>query len=500
MLLNDSIKYWSSKTPMKTAIIAGDRYYTYNEVWSNINNFSSWIVSNTNIQDRIGILLENCPETVFAVYGVTKAGRICVPMDADIHKRNLKYIVNDCSIKTIITSSKILKRLTIVEDIIKNIVLVNGDDADLDFTKIISEENSVGEHIPCFENDVPAFILYTTGTTGPQKGVVLSHYNLLEATKNINEFMQIESDIVESLPMRLSHSFGFARLRSVFSVGGTVILENGFLRPEKVIFNMKKYFANAISSVPAGFVILLNYYQDSFKEISGNIKYIEIGSASMRLSHKEMLMELCPKARICMHYGLTEASRATFIEFHSNKEKLNTVGKASPNVQIKIVDEAGIDVGLNKQGNILVKGNMVTIEYFNKVNQTKQNIKNGWLNTGDLGIIDQEGHVHLLGRKKEIINVGGLKVAPGEVEQVLLKHQDILEVGVVGKPTDDLNMEAICAFIVTDNPEINLEGIQKFCKEELETYKLPNRISIVKSLPMTDSGKIKRHLLREIKD
>ena len=501
MLLDNSIEYWSSKVPAKTAIIADGKKYSYADLWLSVKKFASWVAFNTKTNARIGILLENCPETIFAVYGVIRAGRISVPIDVDIHERNLRYIIDDCSIETIITSSKGMEKLANIRGgIIKNVIVVNGDGPDLDFNKIISEYDVENEFSPDFENDIPALILYTTGTTGPQKGVVLSHFNLLEATKNINQFMQIKSDIIESLPMRLSHSFGFARLRSAFSVGGTVILENGFLRPEKIIFNMKKHYANAISSVPAGFAILLDYYQNFFKEICDKIKYIEIGSATMRQSHKDLLMELCSKARICMHYGLTEASRAAFIEFHSDKEKLNTVGKASPNVLIKIVDDEGINLGIDKQGNILVKGNMVTNKYFNKDHQTNQSIKNGWLNTGDIGMIDNCGYLHLLGRKKEIINVGGLKVAPGEIEQVLLKHPDIIEVGVIGKPSEDLNMESVCAYIVTENRNINLKDINNFCIEELETYKLPKKISIIKSLPRTSSGKVQRHLLKEIQD
>ena len=188
-----------------------------------------------------------------------------------------------------------------------------------------------------FKYDI-TLISYTTGTTGPQKGVMLSHRNLLSATNNINKFIGIDSGVIESVPMRLSHSFGFARLRCIFEVGGTVVLENGLLRPEKVLTNIKKYKVNALSLVPSGFTIILDYYKDLFKTIAQQIKHIEIGSSQMYERHKIELIKLCPKARICMHYGLTEASRSTMIEFNSEKQKLHTVGRASPNVKIRIVN------------------------------------------------------------------------------------------------------------------------------------------------------------------
>jgi len=301
---------------------------------------------------------------------------------------------------------------------------------------------------------------------------------------------------VESLPMPLSHSFGFARLRCVFDVGGTVILENGFLRPERVIENMRINNTNAISSVPAGFAILLDHYFEQFQDISQYIKYIEIGSAFMRQKHKEMLMELCSNARICMHYGLTEASRSTFIEFHSDKDKLYTVGKPSPNVDVKIIDKNGVDLKLNETGEILVKGEMVMQGYWNKEKMTNESLTDGWLHTGDLGLVDSDGYVHLLGRKKEIINIGGLKVAPGEVEEVLLKYDGIVEAAVIGiKSSDNISDETIKAFVVTDKSTLQIKHVEKYCLENLEPYKVPAQFEIVDSLPKTNSGKIQKHLL-----
>jgi len=210
-----------------------------------------------------------------------------------------------------------------------------------------------------------------------------------------------------------------------------------------------------------------------------------------------MLIKLCPNARICMHYGLTEASRTTFIEFHSEKCKLHTAGRPSPNVELQIMSENGETLGPNKTGEILVKGQMVMKGYFNKSDMTKEYLKNGWLHTGDLGMIDDEGYVHLLGRKKDIINIGGLKVAPGEIEEILLKYEWIAEAAVVGvKSSDDISNERIKAFIITDD-ELSIKDLEKFCLENIESYKLPSKFEIVESLPKTASGKIQRHLLVE---
>ena len=496
----DIIKKQSVNNSSKTAIIYEETQYTYQEIWRNSKKMAHWLDANLDSGATVGILLDNSYEAVIAIYSTVISNRICVPLDADMHKRNIKYIIDDASISLIFTSSKYLEKVEKVNKENKlKIVLADSIKTEnkysyLDNIVLGVNEDHFKESDKANDSSV-AFILYTTGTTGPKKGVMLSHANLLAATRNINKFMKIGPGIIESLPMRLSHSFGFARLRSVFDVGGTVILENGFLRPERILYNMKLNKANAISSVPAGFSILLDYYKKQFAEMGPQIKYIEIGSAFMRRNHKDMLIKICPNARICMHYGLTEASRSTFIEFHSEKKNLDTIGKPSPNVELRIIGEHGEKLGPNQTGEIVVKGQMVMKGYWKKDEITKENLKNGWLHTGDLGKVDDDGYFHLLGRMKEIINIGGLKVAPGEVEEVLLNYNGILEVAIIGvKSSNDISDERIKAFIVTDI-ELSIKDLEKFCLENMESYKLPTEFEIVKSLPKTPSGKIQRHLL-----
>jgi len=501
MMLHSPLKRNYKQRPDHLAVIYNNNSFSYADLWINVKKIAYWFDNNLEPGATVGILLDNSYEAVIAIYGIIMSNRVCIPLDTDMHERNIKYIVDDASISLILTSSKYLENVKEVNKENKfKIVLADKMKNEDKYNPIERIKRSVSadnfKESEKSNNSNIAFILYTTGTTGPKKGVMLSHANLLAATRNINEYMQIGPWAVESLPMRLSHSFGFARLRCVFDVGGTVILENGLLRPERILSNMKLHKANAISSVPAGFSILLDYYKEQFKEIGSQIRYIEIGSAFMRQNHKDMLMKLCPDARICMHYGLTEASRTTFIEFHSEKGKLHTVGKPTPNVEIRIIDNEGNALSVNETGEILVKGGMVMQGYWNKKKMTNKSLTSGWLHTSDIGMIDTAGYLHLLGRNKEIINIGGLKVAPGEVEEILLKYDGIAEVAVVGmKSSDDISGEMIKAFIVIDDDELSIKDLEKFCLGNMESYKLPNEFEIVESLPKTASGKIQRHLL-----
>jgi long-chain acyl-CoA synthetase len=496
-MLHSKLKENSLAFPEKRAVIDSNQFYSYGTLWSDINKTASWINENTQINSRIGVLLDNSYSGIVLIYGIMLANRICIPLDTDIHERNLGYILEDAEVKLIATSSKYLIKIERLEFGHTINFLIEDHDVYPSIKKILEySKKEVSSKMENTDTSTPAMILYTTGTTGPQKGVMLDHQHLLAATKNINLFMQIGSDTIESLPMRLSHSFGFARLRCVFEVGGTVILEKGFLRPERILHNMSLYNANAISSVPTGFSILLDYFKTQFKAIGKNIAHIEIGSAFMRESYKRELMAICPQAKICMHYGLTEASRSTFIEFHSESEYLHTVGRPSPNVDIKIMSEEGVILPNDQIGEIYVKGPMVMRGYLGKDKLTKNMLDAGWLKTGDIGKTDESGYLHLMGRKKDVINVGGLKVAPGEVEEVLLSHKDVVEVVVMGiESHDDLLGEVIKTFIVSPNEQLKKEELENHCMEHLEPYKIPSDYVFVTSIPKTSSGKIKRHLL-----
>tara|TARA_B100000315_G_scaffold240925_1_gene261222 strand:- start:5170 stop:6645 length:1476 start_codon:yes stop_codon:yes gene_type:complete len=488
-LLIDSIKHFSSLHPNKPAIISGGNIINYSELEERITSTAAHLVSNIKPGERIGVLLPNSIEAILAMYAIPLAGGIAVPIDITLHPRNISYILEDTKSRFIVTSSPFSD---VLEDVNYTIFKLNIDS----FPELYR-----ANIFPNQDPEKTAFIFYTTGTTGTKKGVELSHCNLLASAQNIIEFMALTPDIVESVPMPLTHSFGFARVRCVFGVGGTVIIENGLLRADHVIASMKQYGANAISSVPAGFAIFLGYYESFFKEIAAQIRFIEIGSAFMPIEHKDRLIRLCPNARICMHFGLTEASRAAFINFRQDYNHINTIGKPSPNVAIEIRDDNGQSVPIGEKGLIWIKGDMVMKRYWKKPELTFKTLIDGWLNSGDIGALDENGFLHLFGRKKELINVAGLKIAPAEIESVLDQHPNIHETAVIGLPNvNDISNEVIKAYVVLADgiAELDIQKLQKFCLQNLESYKVPQQFDIIESIPKTNSGKVQRQLLEQI--
>ena len=218
----------------------------------------------------------------------------------------------------------------------------------------------------------------------------------------------------------------------------------------------------------------------------------------MPVEDKELLMSLLPKTRICMHYGSTEASRSAFMEFHTYKDNLLSIGKASPNVEIKIFTSQGTPAALGEEGEVCVKGEHVTCSYWNETPERfASDFYNGYFRTGDCGTMDAEGNIYLKSRIKEMINVGGKKVSPMEVEDILNTIPGIKESACIGIPDPGIVLgEVVKAFIVADD-NLSDEEIMQQLRPQLEVYKLPVEIERINAIPKTGSGKIQRLSLKK---
>jgi long-chain acyl-CoA synthetase len=373
-------------------------------------------------------------------------------------------------------------------------------------TESIEDLSNDGAALHASATDFPgsadiADVLFTTGTTGDPKGVVLTHHNVRCAAENINRFIQNTADDREVVPLPLSHSFGLGRLRSNLLAGGTIILIDGFTFPAKIFQAIEHWNATGIATVPAGFTVLSRLTRNKIGQYARQLKYIEIGSAPMPIEQKRRLMELLPNTHICMHYGLTEASRSTFIEFHESAEKLISIGRPTPNVEVKILDPGGRECPPMESGQIVVKGGMVMKEYWRNPQQSAQALVAGWLRTGDYGYRDEEGYVFLQARESELINVGGRKVSPIEVERLLEARGDIDSCACVGiADPKGITGEAVKAFLVAaagpQQKRPDDSELTEYLRDKLEPYKVPVAYEWIESLPMTASGKLQRQQLK----
>ena len=481
MTVEEQIFQNSVSQPDRIALITPAEQVTYAQLWERC------LLAATNVKrkyglkqgDRIILSASANIDFIYAYFGIHIAGGVCVPIDPDTNETRFDLIKQ--STKPACTMGTLHK--------------VEGTET-VSFSEVLTPCKEIDAYKQPEQEQI-ADVLFTTGTTGAPKGVALNHRNLAAAALNINTFIQNTADDVELLALPVSHSFGLGRVRCVLSKGGALVLLGTFASMKKFFGQMEQYHCTGFGMVPAGWGYIKKMSGRKIGLFADQLKYIEIGSSFMSIEDKELLCELLPNTRICMHYGLTEASRSAFMEFHSEHDKLNTAGKASPNVEVIIFDAEGNEQPVGAEGEVCVKGEHVTCSYWNETPERfAKDFYNGYFRTGDAGCLE-EGYIHLKSRIKEMINVGGKKVSPMEVEDILNTIPGIEDSACVAMPDPEGVMgELVKAFIVCKDENLTDAAILEALKPKLEVYKLPAVIARIDAIPKTASGKVQRLKLK----
>lgn len=464
----------------KVALISDGNEVRYAELIGKINLASSFLKEKgVCAHDYIILSADKKLDFVYLYFAIHLLKAVCVPVDRESNQQRLKYIVNSVRPKLILGCLQGLQSIS-YEEI------------------LYSKKNESFERM-LHSQDMSEIcdVLFTTGTTGNPKGVRLSHSNELAAAVNINNFIQNTDNDIELLALPICHSFGLGRLRCCLYKGATLILLDGFANLHRVFQTMKKYHVSGFSMVPSVWNYIKKFSGVRIGHFANQIKYIEIGSAPMSLENKRLLMRIFPNTKICMHYGLTEASRSTFIEFHRDADFLNSIGKVAPNVEIKFYDESGHEVRNGAEGELCVSGEHVMVDYFSAEDNRNCHYGN-YFRTGDWGYADSYGYFYLVGRKKELINVGGKKVSPLELENIIVRLPGIEDCVCIGIPDPNGILGEVVKCYLQKKVNAALYSIVELrneLKDKIETYKLPVEIEYVMKMPYTVSGKKQRLLM-----
>ncbi len=442
--------------------------------------------------DRIVVLLPNCPEVVQAYAAILELGAVIVPVIFLLSPDEVRHILADSGARAVITSPELYGK---IEGWAGDVVIVHGEvSGTLGYAELIAREPDAFTMVDRADNDL-AVILYTSGTTGHPKGVALSHTNLASnarASASINELDRHEWSLTV-LP--LSHSYGLTVMNSGNILGTKSVLLRWF-NPELVLDTIQKYRVQAMAGVPTMWVYLLNFpggerFDTSSMRIWGS------GAAPLPV---EIVAPFEKKfgGRLLEGYGLTEASPVVSAHRYSGARKLGSVGPPIPGVEVRIVDDDDRDVPLGDAGEVCVRGPNVMLGYYGLPDETARTLRNGWLHTGDMGRLDEDGFLYIVERKKDLIIRGGFNVYPREVEEVLYAHPQIAEAAVVGMP-DPLMGEDVLAYVVPRNDAtLTEESVIAFCQERLAKFKCPKRVRFLEVLPKSPIGKILRKELRAL--
>lgn len=345
-------------------------------------------------------------------------------------------------------------------------------------------------------------LIFTTGTTGKPKGAMLSYRciyaNMLNTCRGIG---MREDDIVLN-PLPLNHSFGMRVLRSTLYLGATIVLQNGFTFAKEIEINITQHHCTAMVCVPASMEVIYRQMQERFAEIIGRFRYIEFGAGSVSVDMKKKLLALLPHTQLFNTWGSTETGGAVFLDITNHSDKLASIGRPLEGIEVKAVDSDGNAVtakDIDSAGRMLLHGRMRMEGYWNEPELTNETIRDDWLYTNDLIYIDEDGFVFMLGRADDIINVGGEKVSPIEVENIAQEYEGVKECACIGvADPEGIVGQVPVLYVVADNGMVEEDALLKYLAGRMEKYKLPQELIQVDELPRNRMKKLDRKALHRM--
>ncbi len=505
-LIHHFLEQSADQFPEKIAVIHGRKRWSYREVEIQANQIAHWFLDKgVKRGDRVSLLLRNSIYYIACYYGILKAGAVVVPVNTGIAINEVCPVLKDADPKILISEKHFLRSPEVLSALKEWVpIILSADTAS-------EQKDALGEGGMCLEEITPAYpstrpqttqvdmdlssIIYTSGSTGTPKGVTLSHLNVVSNTRSIVSYLELNAQDRGMVVLPFYYVYGKTLLNLHFSVGGSIVLDNRFTFPNAVLKSMIDEAVTGFAGVPSTFSILLN--QSSIARMNfPDLRYLTQAGGHMPVFVKEKLLKKFPDKRIFIMYGATEASaRLSYLMPEKFSEKMTSIGKPIPNVEMKIMRDNGQEAATGEEGEIVARGSNMMCGYWRNPEETRKVLKKGWYYTGDLGRMDHEGFFYVTGRKKDLIKSGIHKVSPKEIEEVLHHHPGIHEAAVIGIPEDTLG-EAIKACIVLGpNVDLKTEDLMKYCEEYLPPYKIPHVFEWMPDLPKNESGKILKQKL-----
>ncbi|MFC0273885.1 long-chain fatty acid--CoA ligase [Metabacillus herbersteinensis] len=488
------------------AIIFEDQKISYHELKDKVDRLAGgWNNLGLTKGEAIGLMLSNHPDYVISYYAAQALGLVVVQINPMYTPRELLQIASDSELKFIVIEEAYLPTVIQVNDIHPfNNLFVSGEnspnsDEFLLLSQLISRSDPFKKITPISVKEDVAVIQYTGGTTGKMKGAMLTHYNLvsnvIQSYSMYHNRMKFGQEIVlTATPLYHVYAMTSAMNLGIY-IGASLLLFKKF-NVSYVLEKIQTYKPTFFPGVPKMYIAFINYPNVESYGLD-SIKICSSGSAPLPVEVIKKF-EALTGSTIGEGYGLSETSPSTHRNPPEAARKIGSIGIPLPGTDCKIIDEDSNELPPKSVGELVIKGPQVMKGYWKREEETSQFLKNGWLYTGDLALMDEEGYFYIIGRKKEMIILGGFNIYPQEVESVLYEHPDVKEAAVVGI-LDRENGEEVKAYIVPkDDCEIDLEELKGHCYRNLTRYKVPKYFEIRTTLPRNTVGKLlKRKLVEE---
>ncbi|GLC89853.1 fatty acid--CoA ligase family protein [Lysinibacillus piscis] len=513
MNLVSSVSQQAMQQPEKVAYHFMGKDTTYGEFEYTVGRFAQGLQDlGVEKGDHVAFLLGNTPHYLIALYATMRLGATAIPINPIYTADEISYILHNGDVKAVIALDLLLPLVEkgvqafpqiqsfIVCETTPTIgeqVAALSDDVKAKihlFSQVVLKAQTSLPVVEVTEDDT-AIILYTSGTTGSPKGAMLTHGNVYSNARDVAKYLEFRAEdrIIATLPV--FHVFALTVVVNAPLLSGATILLAPRFSPIEIFALAKEQQATVFAGVPTMYNFLYQLPDSNVEDFS-TIRLAISGGASLpvALLHN---FEQKFNVRVSEGYGLSEASPVTCFNPLDRDRKAGSIGTSICNVENKVVDINGVEVPVGEVGELIVRGPNVMKGYYKMPEETEMAIRDGWLYTGDLAKMDEEGYFYIVDRKKDMIIVGGYNVYPREVEEVLFAHPNIVEAAVVGFPDPNLG-EAVHAYIVLkDATATTSEEILAYCAEHIAKYKIPKVIEFLDELPKNTTGKILRRSLKE---
>lgn len=460
--------------------LVGKEEISFNQLYKNSILLSNWLENKLGKAKPVILISANNLFFITAYLAIIRSGNICIPLDPLIEKENFDYIYDLTRPLKVFTTKDIERRLEL-------------DNSNCIFPDTIAQyADERSEKISKIEDNDIAEIIFTSGSTGKPKGVMLSHRNLISNTASIVEYLELDDDSRMLVVLPFYYCYGLSLLHTHLRSGGSIVLNNSFIFLGKIISDLKDYKCTGFAGVPSHFQILLRK-SDSFKNTEfPDLKYVTQAGGKLATVFIDEFIEYFPDIRFIVMYGQTEATaRLSWLPPGLYQKKKGSMGKGIPGVELRVVNEKGEKIKPGETGEVIAQGDNIMAGYFADEEGSSRVLRNGWLYTGDLGTVDEEGYIYLTARKNEIIKVRGKRISPKEIEAVILDLPEVIDCHIEGIE-DDIEGEVLKATVVIkkeNQDQISKELLTEHCSKHLALFKIPKIWEIRDNLNVSATGK-----------
>ncbi len=510
MLLYNYLLNSAEKYPESPVLLHAGRTIHYSRLAAASRSVACWLCGMRFERGfRAGILTEDPFEYFAAYFGILMAGGIAVGLNSQTSRRSLAYTLNDCTTSVLFVNGKYLRVLqqSLQDTPSLSVLAISGKDIPENIAHVSCTDlggmldrgwdDALSVRLPWRSSCDVAQIIYTSGTTGSPKGVMLSHSALVANTESIIKYLNITHNDRVMAVLPFFYSYGNSIMLTHIAVGASLSVNQNFMYPNVILDQMVEHEVTGLSGVPSTFSILLHrsaLHKYSFPAL----RYLTQAGAPMSPAVALELKKVFPGVDIFIMYGQTEASaRLSYLPPADLETKPGSIGRAIPGVELCLMTSDGSPVSRGETGEIVARGENIMSGYWNRPEETKKVIRSSGLWTGDLAYQDDDGYFYIVSRKSDIIKSGSHRIGPQEIEDIIMEHEAVSEVAVIGIPDEILDEKIKACVVLKPGVRCAEKEIRKHCRAILPAYKVPHVIEFFSELPKTATGKIKRAVLRD---